>query len=122
MCIRDSDRTDWKAYILPLLFFKRISDVWDEEATEATEVYGESNPNLFPEIHRFVIPEGCHWRDVRSVAANVGTSLSRSMQEIELTNIFKNIISLFKTIIFNGVNTHTTISFLSIIGIIYIAV
>jgi type I restriction-modification system DNA methylase subunit len=27
------DRTDWKAYILPLLFFKRISDVYDEEST-----------------------------------------------------------------------------------------
>ena len=26
------DRTDWKGYILPLLFFKRISDVWDEAA------------------------------------------------------------------------------------------
>jgi hypothetical protein len=24
------DRTDWKGYILPLLFFKRICDVWDE--------------------------------------------------------------------------------------------
>ena len=31
------DRTDWKGYILPLLFFKRISDVWDEEAAEARE-------------------------------------------------------------------------------------
>lgn len=29
------DRTDWKGYILPLLFFKRISDVWDEETAEA---------------------------------------------------------------------------------------
>ena len=29
------DRTDWKAYILPLLFFKRICDVWDEETAEA---------------------------------------------------------------------------------------
>lgn len=27
------DRTDWKAYILPLLFFKRICDVWDEKQT-----------------------------------------------------------------------------------------
>ena len=36
------DRTDWKAYILPLLFFKRICDVWDEEAEEATLVYGEA--------------------------------------------------------------------------------
>jgi type I restriction enzyme M protein len=31
------DRTDWKGYILPLLFFKRISDVWDEEAAEASQ-------------------------------------------------------------------------------------
>jgi hypothetical protein len=29
------DRTDRKGYILPLLFFKRISDVWDEETAEA---------------------------------------------------------------------------------------
>ena len=31
------DRTDWKAYILPLLFFKRLSDVWDEETSDAVE-------------------------------------------------------------------------------------
>jgi len=61
------DRTDWKGYILPLLFFKRISDVWDEEMTEAREIYGEVDPSLFPEIHRFVVPEGCHWDDVRAV-------------------------------------------------------
>lgn len=28
-------RTDWMAYILPLLFFKRISDVFDEEVVQA---------------------------------------------------------------------------------------
>ncbi|OSQ54465.1 hypothetical protein MCRY_21135 [Marivita cryptomonadis] len=59
------DRTDWKGYILPLLFFKRISDVWDEETAEAQEIYGDADPSLFPEIHRFVVPEGCHWNDVR---------------------------------------------------------
>ena len=31
------DRTDWKGYILPLLFFKRISDVWDEEHARMLE-------------------------------------------------------------------------------------
>ena len=41
------DRTDWKGYILPLLFFKRISDVWDEETAEAREIYGEADPSLF---------------------------------------------------------------------------
>src|SRR4051794_28624764 len=38
------DRTDWKAYILPLLFFKRISDVWDEETAEAAELFGDVDP------------------------------------------------------------------------------
>ena len=38
------DRTDWKGYILPLLFFKRISDYWDEETAEAAELYGDADP------------------------------------------------------------------------------
>ena len=80
------DRTDWKGYILPLLFFKRISDVWDEETAEAQEMYGEANPSLFPENHRFVLPEGCHWNDVREVATNVGAALRRAMQEVERAN------------------------------------
>jgi type I restriction enzyme M protein len=80
------DRTDWKGYILPLLFFKRISDVWDEEMVEAREIYGEADPSLFPEVHRFVLPEGCHWNDIREVPANVGAALQRAMQEIERAN------------------------------------
>ena len=48
------DRTDWKSYILPLLFFKRICDVWDEEYQEAFETYGED----FVDEHRFQVPEG----------------------------------------------------------------
>ena len=46
------DRTDWKAYILPLLFFKRICDVWDAEAADAARLYGDVDPVDFPEVHR----------------------------------------------------------------------
>jgi type I restriction enzyme M protein len=80
------DRTDWKAYILPLLFFKRLSDVWDEETAEAVALYGDVDPVDFPEIHRFEIPSTCHWRDVREVATNVGAGLARAMREIERAN------------------------------------
>jgi type I restriction enzyme M protein len=80
------DRTDWKGYILPLLFFKRISDVWDEETAEAAETFGDADPSLFPEVHRFIVPDGCHWRDVRETSSNVGTALLHAMQEIERTN------------------------------------
>lgn len=80
------DRTDWKAYILPLLFFKRICDVWDEENGEATELFGDSVVVDFPEVHRFNIPDGCHWNDIRNTPANIGAALSHSMHEIERAN------------------------------------
>jgi len=80
------DRTDWKAYILPLLFFKRLSDVWDEETAEAVETYGDADPVDYPEIHRFEIPAGCHWGDIREAAANVGAAMARAMREIERAN------------------------------------
>ncbi len=80
------DRTDWKGYILPLLFFKRISDVWDEEKADATQTYGDVDPSQFPEIHRFQVPHGCHWNDIREKPQNVGTSLQHAMQEIERAN------------------------------------
>lgn len=80
------DRTDWKGYILPLLFFKRISDVWDEETDEAREEYGDIDLGDFPELHRFELPDGCHWRDVRETPASVGTALARAMRAIERAN------------------------------------
>jgi type I restriction enzyme M protein len=76
------DRTDWKSYILPLLFFKRICDVWDEEYRAMMEEYGDD----FPDEHRFQIPEGNHWKDVREAASNVGTVLQNAMRSIEAAN------------------------------------
>ena len=73
-------------YILPLLFFKRICDVWDEETAEAAELFGDADPVDFPEVHRFSVPDGCQWRDVREAPANIGAALSRAMREIERAN------------------------------------
>jgi len=76
------DRADWKSYILPVLFFKRICDVWDEEYQEMLETYGED----FTDEHRFQIPEGCHWQNVRETPSNVGTALQNAMRGIEAAN------------------------------------
>ncbi|KQN32003.1 DNA methylase [Sphingomonas sp. Leaf34] len=80
------DRTDWKGYMLPLLFFKRISDVWDEETEDARQTFGDADPSIFPEIHRFAMPEGCHWNDIRETSTNLGTALQAAMREIERAN------------------------------------
>ena len=81
------DAADFKTYIFPLLFFKRISDVFDEEVAEAlAESDGDQQYALFPENHRFQIPDDCHWDDVRKKTSNVGQGLQRAMREIEKAN------------------------------------
>lgn len=81
------DAGDYKQYIFPLLFFKRICDVYDEEYETALK---ESNGDLeyasFAENHHFQIPEGSHWKNVREVTTNIGMTLQNAMREIEKTN------------------------------------
>lgn len=81
------DAADFKTYVFPLLFFKRISDVHDEEhAAALAEFGGDEESALFPENYRFQVPEGCHWRDVRQVATNVGQALQTALRGIEQAN------------------------------------
>src|SRR5512134_2897296 len=78
------DAADFKTYIFPLLFFKRISDVYDEELVLAlAESGGDQDYALFPENHRFQIPEGCHWQDIRARTVNLGQALQTAFREIE---------------------------------------
>lgn len=76
------DASDFKTYIFPLLFFKRISDVYDEERETAVAEYGLD----FPENHRFQIPDGAHWQDVRAVTQNIGIALQNAFRDIETAN------------------------------------
>jgi len=81
------DASDFKVYIFPLLFFKRISDVYDDEYKQALEESkGDKEYAELPEFHRFVIPKKCHWNDVRSVTVNVGQALEKAFRGIEKSN------------------------------------
>ncbi|GAC1519790.1 MAG: class I SAM-dependent DNA methyltransferase [Chloroflexota bacterium] len=81
------DAADFKTYVFPLLFFKRISDVYDEEhAAALADSGGDEEYALFPQNYRFQIPEGAHWNDVRVVTANVGQALQVAMRDIEKAN------------------------------------
>lgn len=81
------DAGDYKQYIFPLLFFKRICDVYDEEFDRALK---ESDDDLeyasFAENHHFQIPKGAHWKDVREKTKNVGMVLQNAMRSIEKAN------------------------------------
>lgn len=81
------DASDFKVYIFPLLFFKRLSDVYDEEYNQALEESdGDKDYAVLPEFHRFEIPEDCHWKNVREKTTNVGLAIERALRGIEQAN------------------------------------
>lgn len=81
------DPSDFKAYIFPLLFYKRVSDAWDDEHARAVADFG---PDLAPEVeadyHRFQLPDGCRWRDLRRVTENVGVALQNTLDRVQQAN------------------------------------
>jgi len=81
------DPGDFKSYIFPLLFFKRISDRWDDEHAEAVDDFGDDlTPDIEADYHRFQLPEGCHWLDLRKVHENVGVGLQNILDRIQQAN------------------------------------
>lgn len=89
------DAADFKQYIFPLLFFKRISDVWDEEFRNAMEESGgDMDYAKFREQHWFDIPDGCHWKDIRSKTVDIGKHLQNALRKIEKTN-FEQLHDIF---------------------------
>lgn len=81
------DAGDYKQYIFPLLFFKRICDVYDEEFEKALEESGgDIEYAAFAEHHHFIVPEDAHWNKVRETTKNVGLAIQNAMREIEKAN------------------------------------
>ncbi len=81
------NQDEYKSYVTPILFFKRISDVYDEETQTALEESGgDKEYAAFPENHSFIIPSGCHWNDIREQSINVGKAVADAMIGIERAN------------------------------------
>ncbi len=80
------DAGDYKQYVFPLLFYKRLSDVWDEEYGAALADSGDADYAREMANERFIIPDGAHWNDVRTVPRDVGQALRNAMRAIEAAN------------------------------------
>lgn len=84
------DAGAYKQYIFPLLFFKRISDVYDEECENIKIKYPDTPEALdWAEEHSFILPEGARWADVRGVSRNIGEALTKVFKAIEAANVEK---------------------------------
>ena len=81
------EKAAYRTYLIPLLFFKRISDVYDEESADAIEQYGVDGAKFMGDsIHSFTIPEGYHWSDIRKATENVGKVIADTLAKIEQAN------------------------------------
>jgi len=78
---------EYKTYLFPLMFLKRISDVYDEEFKHAMEESDNDEEYArMSDCHRFQIPSGCHWSDIRETTFDVGAKINTSMRKIESSN------------------------------------
>lgn len=81
------DASDYKQYIFPLLFYKRLSDVYEDEYKKALEFYdGDQESAELPEEHRFVIAKQYRWQELRETTTDVGSFIQKAMREIEKNN------------------------------------
>jgi type I restriction enzyme M protein len=80
------DAGDYKQYVFPLLFFKRLSDVWDEEYRTALSETTDAAYARATADDRFAIPEGAHWANVRNASRDVGRALVNAFRAIEAAN------------------------------------
>lgn len=80
------DAAGYKEYIFPLLFFKRISDVYDEQYKGFLMEGGAEYAGMQVEELAIKIPQGAHWDDVREVTENVGQKLVEAFIAIEQAN------------------------------------
>ena len=81
------DASDYKQYVFPLLFFKRLSDVYLEEFNEALELHeGDAEYAAMSMYHRFEIPEEASWERVRNTSKDIGEAIQNALRLIEAKN------------------------------------
>lgn len=95
------DAADYKHYIFGLLFYKRLCDVWDEEYEDRLAKYkGNAAMAASPDEHRFHIPPGHFWADVRKKTTNLGEHLNAAFEAIEDAN--QRLRGVFQDVDFNN--------------------
>ena len=97
-----SDAPKFKDFILPLIFYKRLSDVFDDEFARQIEEFGdEESARVIVEtdhedalksgrnpIVRFYIPQEYHWETLRNHPADghLGEFVTEAMREVARLN------------------------------------
>ncbi|MDM8535943.1 type I restriction-modification system subunit M [Desulfobacterales bacterium HSG17] len=94
------DSSDYKHYIFGLLFYKRICDVWEEEYEARMAEFDNDELARHPDEHRFSIPQGHFWKDVRKKSTDIGSHLNIAFNAIEDANL--RLKGVFQDVDFNN--------------------
>ena len=97
-----TDAPKFKDFILPLVFYKRLSDVYDDEVDTLSEQFGdratareviaEDHADALrsgrPPIVRFYVPDGYSWQTIRNHGADgkLGEFITEAMREVAKLN------------------------------------
>jgi type I restriction enzyme M protein len=105
------DPSDYKNYILVMLFLKYISDVAKERREELTARYGENEMLIERQMarERFILPDRCSFDYLYSKreADNIGEIIDVALEQIEDANKTK-LEGVFRNISFNSDNLGET--------------
>ncbi|MDP2709386.1 MAG: type I restriction-modification system subunit M [bacterium] len=80
------DSSDYKKYIFGLLFYKRMSDVWDEEYESVIKEYNDKTIAGADYNHRFQVPKDCKWAIVTEQAESIGQKLNDIFEKLANAN------------------------------------
>ncbi len=87
----DIDAPKYKDYILPIIFVKRLSDVFDGELKSLSEEFGgmETAKEILEDDHslvRFYLPEKARWENIRKHTTGLGEYLTDAVRSIAREN------------------------------------
>lgn len=85
------DAPKFKDYILPLIFVKRLSDVFDDEITRLAEDFGDKETALEMadtdrKLLRFWVPEDARWEKIRTTTLKIGETLTDAVRGLAKEN------------------------------------
>jgi type I restriction enzyme M protein len=88
------DAPRFKNYILPLVFIKRLSDVFDDELARVAEDLGDADlaADLVEQDHamvRFYMPPIARWGSIRQQATGLGEYLTEAVRAVGRANAAK---------------------------------
>lgn len=85
------DAPKFKDYILPLVFLKRLSDVFEDEVKALSEEFGDEDTAAYlaeqdRTMVRFYVPEEARWQNIREKTTNLGDFLTDAVRAVAREN------------------------------------